>query len=97
MPFDFTDDSSSGLPTGCLIPEAMVQNNRLLWWTADGPSEQVLDVVIQDLIALQADRIEVPFGFEEPIYMCLSSANETTTDTCLSSCITGTYAPEAPH
>ena len=35
----------------------------------------------------------------EPMWdnLYLSGANETTTDTCLSSCIAGTYAPEAPH
>ena len=37
----------------------MVQDDRLLRRTADGPSEQVLDIVVQSVIALELDRIEV--------------------------------------
>ena len=52
MPFDLGDYSASNLPTGCLIPEAMVQDNRLLRWTPDGTRQQMLDLAVQNLIAL---------------------------------------------
>jgi hypothetical protein len=47
----------------------MVQDDRLLRGASDGASEQVRDIVIQDLIALEPDRIEVALSFEKTVYI----------------------------
>ncbi len=72
MPLDLGDDSASDLPTGCLIPKAMIPDNRLLWWTPHRSSQHVFNLLMQYWVVLQSYRIEVSLSFEVAINLGIS-------------------------
>ena len=72
MPLDLGSDPSRYFPTGCLIPKAMIQDNRLLRWATHRSSQHVFNLTVQNLITFQADGIEISLRFEIAIHLGIS-------------------------
>src|SRR3954454_12302821 len=65
MPLDFGHDVARLVPALRLIAEAGVVTSYLMRWSPDRAFEQMPDLVLQDLVGRQADRVAGTLGFEE--------------------------------
>src|SRR5215204_2004460 len=64
MPFYLGHDMSGLVPALRLIAEAGVVTPYIVRWSPDRSLQQISDLVLQDLIGRQADRIACTLGFE---------------------------------
>src|SRR3954447_4081549 len=74
MPLDFGHDVARLVPALRLIAEAGVVTSYLMRWSPDRAFEQMPDLVLQDLVGRQADRVAGTLGFEELIYLGIGEA-----------------------
>src|SRR2546428_4704618 len=63
---DLGDRASRSVPGGGLILEAPIADQRRVARSAAGPSEQILDAPLQDVVGREADRVPHP-----PPFQCL--------------------------
>src|SRR5215212_4792968 len=65
MPLDLGHDVARLVPALRLIAEAGVIAPYLVGWSPDRALQQMSDLVLQDLVGRQADRVACTLGFEE--------------------------------
>src|SRR3954453_7001442 len=65
MPLDFGHDGARVVAALRLIAEAGVVTSYLMRWSPDRAFEQMPDLVLQDLVGRQPDRVACTLGFEE--------------------------------
>jgi hypothetical protein len=68
VPLDFGHDVARFIPAPRLIAKAGVIALYLAWRSPDRAFEQVSDLILQDLIARQADRVAGTLGFNELLH-----------------------------
>lgn len=52
MSFDFRYDPFGLAPTGCLVLETVILNIWLLGWTTNGTGQQMVNMLVEYIIAL---------------------------------------------
>jgi hypothetical protein len=67
MPFDLGDDPARLRPAPGLIGEIGVISPDFVWRSSNRPREQIADLLLQDAVGGQPDRIFDPLGFEKLI------------------------------
>ena len=67
MPFHFGDDPALPVPTSSLIAETGVITPHMVRWTTDGPSQQMGNAFLKNLVLRQTDRVEKTLTIEKPI------------------------------
>src|SRR5215213_2442073 len=65
MPLDLGHDVAWLVPALRLIAEAGVVTPYLMRWSPDRAFQQMSDLVLQDLVSRQADRVARTLGFKE--------------------------------
>src|SRR5215213_2222713 len=65
MPFDLGHDVARLVPALRLVAEAGVVAPHLVRWSPDRALQQMSDLVLQDLVGRQADRVAGTLGFEK--------------------------------
>jgi hypothetical protein len=63
VPFHFGHDATLAVPGPGLIHELVIPDQRLLWRTANGADQQVLNMSLQYDVRLQPNRIPVILVF----------------------------------
>ena len=69
MPFDLDHNVPGLVPALRLIAEAGVVAPYLVRRSPDRAFEQMSDLVLQDRVGRQADRVACTLGFEELVYL----------------------------
>jgi hypothetical protein len=64
MGLDLGDDPSRSAPSGGLILETPIADQRRVARSATGPSEQILDAPLQDIVSRESDRVPHPSPFQ---------------------------------
>src|SRR3954453_6302427 len=65
MPFDLGHDMARPVPALCLIAEAGVVTPYLVRWSSDRSLQQISDLILQDLVGRQPDRVAGTLGFKK--------------------------------
>src|SRR4051812_28958182 len=74
MPFHLGHDVARFVPALRLIAEAGVVTPYLVWRSPDRAFEQMSDLVLQDTIGRQANRVAGTLGFKKFIYFRIGEA-----------------------
>src|SRR3954452_6356671 len=75
MPFDLGYDVAGLAPALGLISKAGIVTAYRVRWSPDRGFEQIPDLVLQDAIGRQADRVAGTLGFEQLVYLGIGEAS----------------------
>src|SRR4051812_17983240 len=75
MPFDLGYHVAGLVPALRLISKAGIITPYLVRWSPDRAFEQIPDLVLQDAIGRQADRVAGTLGFEQLVYLGIGEAS----------------------